>query len=84
VSTLSLADAPVALSQDQTSQCRDDSALVAARAAWGPLFDKIRSGRGGRFRRDDDDGVAGALERCDLDVSVLVGQRDDDCLANHI
>jgi hypothetical protein len=59
VSTLSLADALVALAQDQISQYRDDSAFVAARAAWGPLFDRVRSGRGGRFGSDDD-GVAGA------------------------
>ena len=73
VSTLSLADALVALSQDQTSQYRDDSAFVAARAAWGPLLDKVRSDRGGRFGRDDDDGVAGALERCDVDGLALLG-----------
>ena len=59
VSTLSLADALVALAQDQASQDGDDAALVAARAAWGHLFDRSRPGRGVRFGRDDD-GVAGA------------------------
>lgn len=35
VSTLSLADALVALAQNQASQHGDDAAFVAARAAWG-------------------------------------------------
>ena len=37
VSTLSLADALVALAQDQTPQDREGAAFVAARAAWGTL-----------------------------------------------
>src|SRR6185295_9549628 len=49
VSTLSLADALVALTQNHGSQDGDDAAFVAARAAWGPLFDRARPGRGGRF-----------------------------------
>ncbi len=44
VSTLSLADALVALAQNQTSQDGDDAAFVAARAAWGHLVDRSRSG----------------------------------------
>ena len=52
VSTLSLADALVALAQNQASQDGDDAALVAARAAWGHLFD--RPSRCARYGRDDD------------------------------
>jgi hypothetical protein len=52
VSTLSLADALVALAQNQASQDGDDAALVAARAAWGHLFDRTRPGRGRRFGRE--------------------------------
>src|ERR1700741_3918695 len=37
VSTMSLADALVSLTQDRGSWDRDDAALVAARAAWGHL-----------------------------------------------
>ena len=37
----------------------DDAALVAARAAWGHLFDTTRPSRGTRCGREDD-GVAGA------------------------
>src|SRR5258705_13890272 len=44
VSTLSLADALVALAQNQASQDGDDAAFVAARAAWGHLLDLSRSG----------------------------------------
>src|ERR1700739_92624 len=42
VSTLSLADALVAIAQTQTSQNVDDAdaAFVAARATWGYFFDK--------------------------------------------
>jgi ANTAR domain len=58
VSTLSLADALVALAQDQAPQDGDDAALVAARAAWGHLVDTTRPSRGARCGRDDD-GVAG-------------------------
>jgi hypothetical protein len=57
VSTLSLADALVALAQNQTSQDGDDAAFVAARAAWGHLGS--RSGRGVRFD-DEGDGAPGA------------------------
>ena len=59
VSTLSLADAMVALAQNHGSQHGDDAALVAARAAWGHLFDTTRPSRGTRCGREDD-GVAGA------------------------
>src|ERR1700739_791691 len=59
VSTLSLADALVALAQNHGSQDGDDAALVAARAAWGHLFDRNRSSRGARCGREDD-GAAGA------------------------
>jgi ANTAR domain len=59
VSTLSLADALVALTQNHGSQDGDDAALVAARAAWGHLFDTTRPSRGTRCGREDD-GVAGA------------------------
>jgi hypothetical protein len=52
VSTLSLADALVALAQNQASQDGDDAALVAARAAWGHLFDRTRPGRDRRFGRE--------------------------------
>jgi hypothetical protein len=54
VSTLSLADALVALSQNHGSQDGDDAALVAARAAWGQLFDRNRPSRGVRCGRGDD------------------------------
>ena len=54
VSTLSLADALVALAQNQASQDGDDAALVAARAAWGHLFDRSRPSRGVRCGREDD------------------------------
>jgi hypothetical protein len=57
VCTLSLADALVALAQNQASQHGDDAAFVAARAAWGHLLDRSRSGRGGRV---DDDAAPGA------------------------
>ena len=42
VSTLSLADALVALAQNHASQDGDDAALVAAGAAWGHLLDRAR------------------------------------------
>jgi hypothetical protein len=54
VSTLSLADALVALAQNQPAQDADDAAFVAARAAWGHLFDRTRPSRGMRFGGDDD------------------------------
>ena len=59
VSTLSLADALVARTQDQGPQDGDDAALVAARAAWGHLFDSNRPSRRAGCGREDD-GVAGA------------------------
>ena len=59
VSTLSLADALVALTQNHRSQDGDDAALVAARAAWGHLFDTTRPSRGTRGGREDN-GVGGA------------------------
>ena len=58
VSTLSLADALVALAQDQASQDGQDAAFDAARATWGHLFAVARPSRGMRFGRDDD--VSGA------------------------
>jgi hypothetical protein len=59
VSTLSLADALVALAQDQGSQDGDDAAFVAARAAWGHLVEQSRAGRGVRLD-DGNDAVPGA------------------------
>ena len=59
VSTLSLADALVALAQNQASQDAQDAAIGAARAAWAHLFDPARPRGGVRFGRDDD-GVPGA------------------------
>ncbi len=58
VSTLSLADALVALAQDQASQDGQDAAFDAARAKWGREFEFARPSRGMRFGRDDD--VSGA------------------------
>ena len=58
VSTLSLADALVALAQDQASQDGQDAAFNAARARWGHLFAVGRSIGGRRFGRDG--GVSGA------------------------
>jgi hypothetical protein len=54
VSTLSLADALVALAQNQASQGGDDAALVVARAAWGHLLDRARPSRGPSYNRDGD------------------------------
>ena len=59
VSTLSLADALVALAQNQASQNEQDAAFGAARAAWGHLLDRAPS-RGVRSAREDDDSAAGA------------------------
>lgn len=42
VSTLSLADALVAIAQTPSSPDMDDAAFVAARATWGDLLDRIR------------------------------------------
>jgi hypothetical protein len=59
VSTLSLADALVALAQNQVSQDGQDAAFGAARAALGHLLDGARPRRGARFGRQGD-GVPGA------------------------
>ena len=53
VSTLSLADALVALAQNRASQDRDDAAFIAARAAWGHLLDQVRPSRRARYGGDD-------------------------------
>lgn len=45
VSTLSLADALVALAQNQGPQSGNDAAFTAARAAWGHLLDRARPSR---------------------------------------
>jgi ANTAR domain len=58
VSTMSLADALVALAQDHGPQDGEGAALVAARAAWGHLFNGNRPSRAVRDGREDD-GVAG-------------------------
>jgi len=58
VSTVSLADALVALAQDQASQEGQDAAFDAARTTWGHLFAVARPSCGTRFGRDDD--VSGA------------------------
>ena len=58
MSTLSVADALVALAQDQASQDGQDAAFEAARTTWGHLFAVARPSRGMRFGRDDD--VSGA------------------------
>ena len=54
MSTVSLADALVALAQNQASQDGDDAALGAAGAAWGHLLDRARPRRNVQFGRDDD------------------------------
>jgi hypothetical protein len=60
VSTLSVADALVALAQDHgVSHDGDGAASVAARAAWGQLLDRFGPARCARCGREDD-GVAGA------------------------
>ena len=59
VSTLSLADALVALAQDQASQDGQDAAFDAARTTWGHLFAVARPSRGMRFGREGDT-VSGA------------------------
>src|ERR1700746_119441 len=59
VSTLSLADALVALAQDQGSQDGPDPAFDARRATWGHLFAVARPSRGMRFGREGD-AVSGA------------------------
>jgi hypothetical protein len=42
VSTFSLADALVAIAQTPSCNDTEDAAFVAARDAWGDLFDRIR------------------------------------------
>jgi hypothetical protein len=58
VSTLSLADALVAIAQTQSSRDANDAAFVAARATWGRLLDGTgprRVARPSPRRLDDDD-----------------------------
>ena len=58
VSTLSLADALVAMAQTQASQDVDDAAFVAARVTWGHLLDPTgprRAVRPSPRRLDDDE-----------------------------
>jgi len=55
VSTMSLADALVALAQGQASPDGQDVAVGAARAAWAHLLDRARPRRSVLFGRDDDD-----------------------------
>ena len=59
MSTLSVADALVALAQDQASQEGQDAAFDAARTTWGHLFAVARPSRGMRFGREGD-AVSGA------------------------
>jgi hypothetical protein len=54
VSTMSLADALVALAQGQASPDGRDAAVGAARAAWAHLLDRARPRRSVLFGRDDD------------------------------
>jgi ANTAR domain-containing protein len=61
VSTFSLADALVDIAQTRTFPDVDDAAFVAARAAWGPLFDRNpprRAVQSTPGRSDDEDAVA--------------------------
>ena len=55
VSTLSVADALVALAQGQASPDGQDVAVGAARAAWAHLLNRARPRRSVLFGRDDDD-----------------------------
>ena len=55
VSTMSLADALVALAQGQASPDGHDVAVGAARAAWAHLLNRARPRRSVLFGRDDDD-----------------------------
>ena len=58
VSTLSLADALVAIAQTPSVHDIEDAAFVAARATWGDLFDRIRQNSAGSPsppQRDDED-----------------------------
>ena len=83
VSTLSLADALVALAQDQAPQDGEGAAFVAARAAWGqpcrPDPAGPRRAIGSRRRRR-----CRRLEQGGVGVAVVVGQRHDDGLVDHI
>ena len=54
VSTVSLADALVALAQDQASQDGQDAASDAAGTTWGHLFAVARPSAGMRFGREGD------------------------------
>jgi hypothetical protein len=59
VSTLSLADALVAIAQTPSCHDIDDAAFVAARATWGDLLDRIRLNSAASSsppQRDDEDG----------------------------
>ena len=59
VSTLSLADALVAIAQTPSCHDTDDAAFVAARATWGDLFDRIRLNSAASSsppQRDDEEG----------------------------
>jgi hypothetical protein len=58
VSTLSVADALVALAQGQSPQDGQDAAFDTARATWGHLVPVARPSHGVRFTREDD--VSGA------------------------
>jgi ANTAR domain len=66
VSTLSLADALVAMTQTQTSQNVDDAdaAFIAARATWGHFFDQTPPRHPARpaprqlYDHDDEDEIA--------------------------
>jgi ANTAR domain len=57
VSTLSLADALVAIAQTRAVQTVDnaDGAFVAARATWGHFFDQTAPHRPARLPYDEDD-----------------------------
>jgi hypothetical protein len=66
VSTLSLADALVAIAQTQSCHGSDDAAFTVARATWGNLFDQIPQRRAVSSSppqcddEDDDEAVSGA------------------------
>ena len=58
MSTLSLADALVAIAQNPSCHDTGDAAFIAARATWGDLVDRIRPNRSGSRsppRRDDEE-----------------------------
>ena len=63
ISALSLADALVAIAQNQAPADVDDAAIIAARAKWGHLFDREPPSGAVQStpeRSDDDDIVPGA------------------------